>query len=133
MAQYGCFCIFFISQKLQLFQQLQPEVENFIFLTFSIFWKSPYFAQNQWLLYGWIFVQIRYSQAYLKVLDSYVLLLLKNNYFLQAFVPFKGAWNIFFENSIFSYSEPKMIKIIPKIRISRTNGICETSEKYFCI
>ena len=103
------------------------------FLRFSIFWKSPYFAQNQFTLFVWVFVQIECLQAYFKAFNSYVLYLGKKNQFLQTLVPFKGAWKIFFENSIFLFSGFKSFKLSPKIDISGTKGIFKTSENCFCI
>ena len=52
------FAYFSFPRSYNFSSNFNLKLKNFIFLTFSIFWKSPYFAQNQLLLYVWVFVQI---------------------------------------------------------------------------
>ena len=133
MVQCGFFSIFFIFSKLQLFYQLQPEVE-----------KLRFFGHFQYSENHRILLEINhlYFHEFLFKLDACKLIekilthtfyFYKKQSLLQALMLFEGAWKIFFENSILLSAGPKSFKIILEICISDTNGIFETLEIRFCI
>ena len=131
MAQCGFFGTFLNFQKLQLFHQLQPEVEKLRFFGHFQYSENHRILLEMNCLYFHEFLFKLDACKLIKKILTHTFYFYKKQSLLQALMLFEGAWKIFFENSILLSAGPKSFKIILKICISGTNGICETLEICF--
>ena len=104
LAYFSCprSCNFFTNFNLKL--------KNFVFLTFPIFWKSPYFAQNQFPLFVWVVLQIKCLQAYFEAFDSYFPFLEKQINFCKRWCYLKEVRKYILKIRYFDSQGPKVSK-----------------------